>query len=174
MRKSLDVVKKHFEKRDIYKNAIIGVEVGVYEGANAVEMLNEIPNLYLLHLVDSYVGVFPYYYHIAKRNLKEYDDRIAWHLVDSALASNHFIDKTIDFIYIDGGHKIDSITRDLLCWWPRLRTGGILCGHDYNTPSQVKTAVDSFAIGKKSKVCTSDVRIKGKGDSDWWIFKNEN
>ena len=43
------------------------------------------------------------------------------------LIANNFA----DFIYIDGYHDYKSIKRDIKTWWPKLKKGGILSGHDY-------------------------------------------
>lgn len=49
----------------------------------------------------------------------------------SARAARLFNDGTIDFCFIDGDHRYESVTADLRCWWPKIRPGGMLAGHDY-------------------------------------------
>lgn len=46
-------------------------------------------------------------------------------------ASLDFPDEYFDFIYIDAAHDYESMVEDLTAWWPKLKTGGILSGHDY-------------------------------------------
>lgn len=36
-----------------------------------------------------------------------------------------------DFVYIDGDHEYDSVIEDILAWYPLVRSGGIIAGHDY-------------------------------------------
>jgi hypothetical protein len=43
-----------------------------------------------------------------------------------------FQDKTFDVVYIDGGHDYSSIASDIKLSLPKLKTNGILSGHDYN------------------------------------------
>ena len=51
-----------------------------------------------------------------------------------------------DMIFIDGDHVFASVVEDIKLWLPRLKPGGILCGHDYLEPTclEVKPAVDSM------------------------------
>lgn len=46
-------------------------------------------------------------------------------------ASLTFPDNYFDFIYIDAAHDYESMVLDLNAWWPKLKPGGILSGHDY-------------------------------------------
>lgn len=36
-----------------------------------------------------------------------------------------------DFVYIDGAHDRASVETDIATWWPLLKKGGVLAGHDY-------------------------------------------
>lgn len=36
-----------------------------------------------------------------------------------------------DFVYIDGDHSYEAVSEDLRAWWPLVRSGGILAGHDW-------------------------------------------
>ena len=58
-------------------------------------------------------------------------------------------DYSLDVVYIDGDHKYASVLNDLDLWYPKLKSGGFLCGHDYNKrPNHkhvgVRQAVDEF------------------------------
>jgi hypothetical protein len=46
-------------------------------------------------------------------------------------ASIMLSDDILDFIYIDAAHDYESMCDDLNYWWPKLKSGGILSGHDY-------------------------------------------
>jgi len=76
----------------------------------------------------------------------------------------------LDFAYIDGNHSLKSVTADLGAWWPKVKSGGIICGHDYydrNTDYHncgVKTAVDEFAL-------SNGLPIKVTDCTSWWINK---
>eukprot|EP00933_Yihiella_yeosuensis_P021056 TRINITY_DN16756_c6_g1_i1.p1 TRINITY_DN16756_c6_g1~~TRINITY_DN16756_c6_g1_i1.p1 ORF type:complete len:282 (+),score=36.57 TRINITY_DN16756_c6_g1_i1:92-847(+) len=40
-------------------------------------------------------------------------------------------DESFDFIYVDALHDRKSALRDIRTWWPKLKPGGIMAGHDY-------------------------------------------
>lgn len=42
-----------------------------------------------------------------------------------------FKDESIDFLFIDGDHSYEAVKRDIAMWLPKVKTGGIICGHDY-------------------------------------------
>jgi predicted O-methyltransferase YrrM len=50
---------------------------------------------------------------------------------DSVETSKKFQDNTIDFIFIDASHEFTNIKNDLDSWYPKVKQGGIICGHDY-------------------------------------------
>jgi predicted O-methyltransferase YrrM len=37
-----------------------------------------------------------------------------------------------DLIFLDAEHSYDAVAKDIQIWWPHLRTGGILVGHDFS------------------------------------------
>lgn len=50
--------------------------------------------------------------------------------VDSLTASKHFENGTIDLVFLDGDHRYDNFKQDILSWFPKVKIGGIICGHD--------------------------------------------
>ena len=63
---------------------------------------------------------------------------------DSAESAAEFEDGEIAGVFIDAAHDYISACRDLAAWFPKVRRGGMFCGHDYHYPP-VRTAVDEFA-----------------------------
>jgi GT2 family glycosyltransferase len=53
-------------------------------------------------------------------------------IADSAEAAARFNDQSLDFVFLDAGHAAAAVLRDLVAWWPKVRPGGTLAGHDYD------------------------------------------
>lgn len=62
----------------------------------------------------------------------------------SRFAASYVPNGSVDFVYIDGDHSHAGAALDLQCWFPKLKRGGIMAGHDYYNGCGVKTAVDDF------------------------------
>jgi len=81
-------------------------------------------------------------------------------------------DLKFDYIYIDGDHiggdlskgtEEEGIRKDIKLWLPRLATGGIIAGHDYNY-SNIKTEVHKV-FG--DRVMSSPYHPNG--GMEWWV-----
>ena len=84
-------------------------------------------------------------------NINLYKD-YSYNIVDK------FEDKSIDFIYIDAEHTLDSLKRDLELYLPKLKPNGIIAGHDYNKwvwPDVVKLIDDMFGDSVQEYIDTS-------------------
>lgn len=47
----------------------------------------------------------------------------------------------IDFLFIDGCHSYEAVKADIEGWYPHVRDGGVILGHDYRTKS---SGLDGF------------------------------
>lgn len=66
---------------------------------------------------------------------------------DSAAAATRFRDVSIDLVFIDGSHNHASVSTDLRAWWPSVKFGGLLAGHDFDQEHPgVIAAVTEFAL----------------------------
>ena len=79
----------------------------------------------------------------------------------SIAASERFEDGQLDFAYIDAAHHYEAVKSDILMWWPRVRMGGILGGHDYLDQITrfnnfgVKSAVDEWIADRGLTLLTT-------------------
>ncbi len=66
---------------------------------------------------------------------------------DHSILVDNYEDESFDYIYIDSDHRYEQTVRDIAQWWPKVKKGGILAGHDYNARNKeygVIQAVDEF------------------------------
>lgn len=156
MRPALEYIKMHCKKK-----RIVGAEVGVQCGENALTMLKEWEDVRKLHLVDSYVQDARAFL-TAYKVTRPCGNRIEWHLMDSVEAAKGFKDKCLDFCYIDADHSYDSVKADIRAWKPKVKDGGYLCGHDYD--SHLPNCDVTRAVHE-----IFNPETVGTGECDWWV-----
>ena len=170
---------------------LVGVEIGVYEGINAKHCLNKLDIKYVF-LIDPYMQYEKYApkrlgskinleraERAAHTILNGYGHKVRWIKKKSAEAIGAFTDDNLDFVYIDGNHAYDFVGEDILLYYPKLKVGGLLAGHDYDIKS-VRKAVDEFGKINGLKVYAEKTNEgpvllnKNKWIAekhDWWIWK---
>ena len=123
------------------------VEVGTDQASFAVEFLSEWRGN-KLSCVDPYIAP------MRKDTTREEDllmaqERLSlfegrWEIIrrPSTLACRDFQNQSLDFVYVDGDHTYASVVEDLNCWFPKIRDGGILAGHDIVMPGEFPPAWD--------------------------------
>lgn len=83
-----------------------------------------------------------YFDNIARAGLSEV---VITLVQDSKMSASKFEDDSLDAIFIDAGHHFDEVMSDLTVWFPKLKIGGVIAGHDYyGSHQEVKQAVDKF------------------------------
>jgi hypothetical protein len=135
------------DRRELFENISkkiqygVGVEVGTFRGEFSKSML-EIWNG-TLYMVDVWRGMGEEYDDIsnhknhtniwedAMNNIEPFYDRAIMIRTNSKNASKLFQDNSIDFAYIDANHSYDFVREDIELWYPKIKTGGYLWGHDY-------------------------------------------
>ncbi len=143
---------------------VVGAEIGVFAGDLSSRLLSN-ENVTLL-MVDSWKG-----------DGADYRDRSDWHASLSQerqdayyrhtmsvigfagnrakvlrMASHEAAaltpDGSLDFAFIDADHSYEGCAADIAAWLPKLKSDGILCGHDYENTEHpefgVSRAVDEF------------------------------
>jgi hypothetical protein len=164
-----------------------GAEVGVFAGRMSAALLKGHPNLRLV-MVDSWEGGGKAYqgdsgdFH-AGLNQVQQDGAYAEARRATSFAkirrrilrerSTEAAKRTgltnLDFAFLDADHSEDGCRADLAAWWPKIKPGGWLCGHDYDNPQfpkfGVKRAVDQFTsqIGGKLEL----------GENLTWFLRKE-
>lgn len=139
------------------------IEVGSWLGKSAsymgVEIFNSQKNI-KFYCVDTWLGSPEHHkmglcdgrdlYAEFLRNIEPIKSSIIPYKMTSVEASKLFEDESIDFIFIDACHDYESVKSDLHSWFPKVKNGGVIAGHDYyeNKWLGVKKAVDEFFIDK--------------------------
>jgi hypothetical protein len=61
-------------------------------------------------------------------------------------AANHFEDASLDLVFLDADHEIESVRKDIAAWLPKVRRGGVLAGHDFSHefPGVMRAVVERF------------------------------
>jgi predicted O-methyltransferase YrrM len=135
---------------------IVGIEIGCQEAISSDYFLNELPNLKLYSIdpykeyTDWHGGIYAQHYqdslfnHVGQK-LSKFKDRFLLLRMTSDTAIRAFLDDSVDFIFIDGLHTYDQVLKDCKNYYPKLKSGGLISGHDYNAIEAVRKAVDEFA-----------------------------
>jgi predicted O-methyltransferase YrrM len=65
---------------------------------------------------------------------------------DSAKSADVFADASFDAVFIDAGHDYENVAADIDAWRPKVRSGGILAGHDFSLrfPGVIRAVKERF------------------------------
>ena len=178
-RKALVFVRKKFENQ-----SVVGAEVGVAIGTNALRTLEAMPNLKWLYLIDPYQHYpewtstrakdrrfWPEDLEITKRKaqtllapfknkirwvFKRFEDCTSWHV------------GPLDFIYIDGNHDYDFVFRDIVLARKFVKKGGVVSGHDFRPAS---FSQDSLEVCRAVRdYCKKHDIVFSHEYEDWWFI----
>lgn len=147
MMKVFKNIKIYQNRRVMYDDCPKGgtvAEIGVYLGDNAIDIL-DVAKPKSLHLIDpweksnySYNDIFmnsdfEHIYNVATTKFHNHPDfeSIKIHRMLSYEASQEFPDNYFDWIYIDGNHSYDNVSRDLHYYYQKVKLGGLILGHDF-------------------------------------------
>jgi len=138
-----------------------GAEIGVMKGNFSATLLREWHGRELLS-VDPWLEVPENEGH-ARAVLAPFGARSRILTMTSEQAAAQVPDGELDFAYIDALHDYASVRADLAAWFPKIRPGGILAGHDYPEPG-VRAAVHEFAAAHGLTVHPTGAEpAKGRG-----------
>lgn len=159
---------------------LVGAEIGVFHGNFALIYLEylDIKKVYLIDPYEAYEGYEMMGYNSstlieklreaekeAHIKLDAYKNKIKWIKATSAIASTCIDDESLDFVYIDGSHEHDFVLQDITLYYPKVKKGGLLSGHDYGRPSWpgLSKAVNNFCMENNLKLNVKNY--------DWWAWK---
>jgi hypothetical protein len=178
-------------------------EVGVFRGGFSREILGRIHSLEKLYLVDAWEGLINYedmcngsnkemneHFDKTLDNVSKWKDKVEILRGYSTEVCFSIADGSLDWVYIDARHDYLGCRDDIEAYWPKLKRGGIMSGHDYMEnhelkrlqpqsdwsicydgsfhPGAVKAAVDEFAFKNNLQVL---VGYKEPDYPTWSILK---
>jgi hypothetical protein len=177
-------IKGWFDFGDVYSEQVRRakpgahfVEVGAWLGASTAFMgqaIQESGKVIRFDAVDTWKGgeVCPENTAMCKEYAASHDVKAEFlanmkacgvdHLInpvecDSAEAANRYPDKSLDFVFIDADHREESVVRDLQAWWPKVKPGGLLAGHDF----------DEYGPSKGARAFANSVGMAIYGDGPY-------
>ena len=68
---------------------------------------------------------------------------------DSADSAEMHEDGSVFAVWIDAGHEEADVIRDVRAWLPKVKSGGILAGHDYHTHAGVRSGLRKLKLDVK-------------------------
>lgn len=138
---------------------VVYVEVGVLRGECIVPIAKNSKN------IEKCIGIDPYESYIDtihgnytvgklanKLNLEvckksiidnNVQDKVELILEDSHVAKNRFEDESVGVVYLDKGFTYEEQCQDIKEWYPKIRPGGYLTGHEWGSPIVNKAIVDT-------------------------------
>jgi len=140
---------------DVHDGARI-VEVGSWQGKSAIYLATQIKAMGKrahVHCVDSFdggtdkvlnsrieeIGGSNAVFDILQRNIRKAQVHymMTTHASTSVEAAKYFPDNSLSAVFIDADHSYDAVMSDLETWYPKVKPGGMLAGHDFDFDSQV-------------------------------------
>jgi predicted O-methyltransferase YrrM len=137
---------------------LIGIELGVFHGHNALTILRNVPVKTLILIEKN-----PLYRPIIECNLKKYKNKYILRIGDSKNVIKELSTNMVDFVYIDGSHNYADVMLDIINYFPIVKRYGIIGGHDFKASCDVSFAVMDF-------IRKNNLNLFGF-DQDWWIIK---
>ena len=163
----LDIIK--------HKKGLVGCEIGVKDGRHAQLILEtlDISKLYLIDTWDSFPTYTKRYVRSkkglsfinCKSKLSKWRDKTVFINDFSENAHRLIQDGTLDFVYVDANHENVYVKKDIELYWPKLKAGGLMAGHDYIEKWQgVIDAVTEF-FGNNFEISNTGEK---KFNREWW------
>jgi hypothetical protein len=122
------------------------VELGIWKGRSFFTVAMGLPQGSKLVAVDSFpptVAALPFvpsrdwvrdHFHAVLKTVQRLREDLSIEIVcrDTAEAGSLFADGSMDVVWFDADHSSAGLARDFSAWIPKVKPGGLLCGHDYN------------------------------------------
>lgn len=123
-----------------FPSGSVFVEVGAHLGKSSSYMCVEIAKSQKdikFFVVDFWLSIDePDRFEQFMKNMKPLRSLFKPMKMSSVEAASKFKDNSIDFLFLDAGHEYEDIIADMSAWYPKVKKGGIVAGHDYYPQEQ--------------------------------------
>ncbi len=163
----------------------IGAEIGTAEGEYAETLCKANPTA-KLYCVDPWEPYSDYRDYQKQETLDDLYGKAFARLVPynvelikrfSADAARLFDNESLDFVYIDANHKYEFVVADIAAWLPKIKSGGVIAGHDYSHPKGKQFGVIEAVTGWTAAygiapwfTCKGEYEAVGDRSHSWmWV-----
>lgn len=153
---------------DTIPNNVVMAEIGCYAG-ESTKLFMESGKIIVMYCIDIWEDELNIFKNINNNHNfelveKTFDNNVKDYnvvkLKMTSKMSSQFLPK-LDVVYIDANHEYEYVKKDIEVSLYKLKSNGIICGHDYNEESPgVIRAVNEF-FGKPDKIFS---------DSSWAVY----
>jgi len=133
-----------------YTTPKIVCEVGVQRGEYAKVILQTIPSIEKIYLIDLWQQQ-ENYFDVANvdnlthqkfmeatiTNIKPWQEKAVLLKGHSTQVVTQIPDNSLDWVYIDARHDYKGCYEDITTYWSKIKPGGIMSGHDYMSADEV-------------------------------------
>jgi len=157
-------------------NYTLGAEIGCHTGATTGRLLRLCPSLFL-YAVDHWEPIVEEAGGMAGRDGEKarmkfesstrlFKNRMSVLLGNSVDMAEKVDDESLDFVFIDADHRYEAVLSDIKAWAPKVKQGGTVCGHDYNSP-------DFPGVAQAVRECFSENHNEVGIDHVWYAKKDD-
>ena len=159
------------------------VEIGTWKGASIKYLAQEVRDTgknIRLYGVDTFKGTTgeptqqmdeavlkDVLYETYLKNIESVKAYVTTIIGDSHEVHKRFEERSLDVVFIDGDHSYEALLLDLAGWYPKVKQGGIIAGHDYYE----NFCSDTCGVAKAVNEFFFDEEISRFGKSVWYYEK---
>lgn len=166
-------------------NLTVGAELGVQRGDFAKVTLDQWSHAKTYVLVDLWGHQENYkdlanvddqvqenFKNEALNKLKAHEDKLVVCRNYTSVCVKQFENGYFDYIYVDARHDYKGVREDIELWWPKLKVGGIMAGHDYiDTEEVAKISGQDWSVSADGTRNPDGKAVKSAVDE--WAAENK-
>lgn len=143
------------------KDTVIA-EIGSYCGESSRIFLDS-GNVRMIFCIDPWISNYDPTDLIAGKDLAEVERVFDVNMITynnfvkikqySIDAVKMFPDRFFDCVYVDGDHRYEHVKTDVLTWRQKVKTGGLLLGHDFGFPGVKQALYECFGVEPRQVFC---------------------